>query len=453
MLIDTHAHLFYPDFINDLDEVIDRARGKNIGAIIVPATNLASCEQVVKLCEKYDIVYGAVGIHPHDTAEWDESYIVNIEEFAKERKIVAIGEIGLDYYYDFSPKDKQISAFRSQLDLAADINLPVIVHNRMSDDDTLEILSSYCGKGLKGHLHCYNAPLEHAIKYISMGYYISFTGNITFKKADDLRHILRSVSIDNLLLETDSPFMTPAPHRGKRNEPSNVMLVAEKIAEIKGMAMQEVIDRTSYNAFRLYGINGGEGGKYTYKLYDALYINITNRCNANCVFCSRKTDPSIKDYDLGLKKSEEPDSSVYINEIGDPAQYKEIVFCGYGEPTIRWDVVKEIAAYVKQEGGRTRLNTNGHGSYINKKNIASEMKGLIDEVSVSLNTISRSQYAELMGIDQEMFDVMIEFTKQVRDSGIEVTMTIVDLPEVDAEKAKKFTEEEMKVKFRVRSYF
>lgn len=453
MITDTHAHLFYPDYNGDIDEVIERAREKGIGAIIVPATNLASCEQVVRLCEKYEMIYGAVGIHPHDTSEWDESYLINIEEFAKNRKIVAIGEIGLDYYYDFSPKEKQMAAFNAQLALAADLSLPAIVHNRLSDDDVLNIISGYCGKGLKVHLHCFNASLDHAVKYISMGHYISFTGNITFKKADDLREIARNISLDNLLLETDSPFMTPVPFRGKRNEPANVTIIADKLAEIKGISVEEILERTSYNVFKLYGIGSHTGSKLTYRLYDALYINITNRCNANCIFCSRKDDPVIKDYDLGMKKSEEPGAAEYIKEIGDPKNYKEIVFCGYGEPTIRWDIVKEIASFVKRNGGNTRLNTNGHGSYINKRNIVPEMKGLIDEVSVSLNTYSRTQYAELMGISEDMFNVMTDFTERVRDAGIKVTMTIVDLSDVDAEKARKFAEEDMKVHFRVRSYF
>ncbi len=453
MLIDTHAHLFYPNFNEDLDQVVDRAKAAGIGAIIVPATNLASCEQVINLCDKYDIVYGAVGIHPHDTSEWDEAYIISLEEFAKHKKVVAIGEIGLDYYYDFSPKEKQISAFRAQLDLASSINLPAIIHNRLSDDDTMDIILSYCGTGLKVHLHCYNASLEHAVRYISMGHYISFTGNITFKKADDIRELVKNLNIDHLLLETDSPFMTPVPMRGERNEPANVKLVAEKIAEIKGMTYEEVCSRTSYNVFKLYGIGSESKSSLTYPLHDSLYINITNRCNADCVFCSRKDEAVINGYDLKLQKSDEPQASEYIKLIGDPKKYKEIVFCGYGESTIRWEVVLEISKYVKANGGKTRLNTNGHGSYINKRNIVSDMPGFIDEVSVSLNTYSRTQYAELMRIDEKMFDEMISFSRTVKESGIPVTMTVVDMPDIDIENARKLAVEELGVSFRIRSYF
>ncbi|MGB5893434.1 MAG: TatD family hydrolase [Ignavibacteriaceae bacterium] len=453
MFIDTHSHLFYPNFEDDLDEVIQRARDSGVDFILVPATDLATAKEVINLTEKYDMIYGAVGIHPHETKDWDPSLLNEIESLASHKKIVAVGEIGLDYYYDYSPKEKQIEAFKSQIDLALKLNLPIIVHNRDSDEDMMEIINSYCGSGLKAQFHCFNGSLKDAKELMHMGYMISFTGNITFKKADELREVLKNIRIDQLLLETDSPFLTPIPFRGKRNEPAYVKYIAEQVAEAHELSIEEVGRISSFNTFRIFGIGSKIQTSFTYKIGNSLYVNVTNRCYSHCSFCRRKIDPVLKGYNLGMERSEEPDAGFYIEEIGDPTKYDEIVFCGYGEPTIRWNVVKEIAKSVKGKGGKTRLNTNGHGSHINKRNITPECSGLIDEVSISLNTFNPKQYAELMGIESRMFNEMINFAKQAKDYVEKVTMTIVSIDKLDIERARKTVEEKIGAEFRVRPYF
>ena len=452
MFIDTHAHLFYPNFEGELDEIISRAKENAIDYILVPATDIKTSEQVIDLTEKYEIVYGAVGVHPHDTKNWNSSFIPKIEKLAKNKKIVAIGEIGLDYYYDFSPKEKQIEAFKAQIDLALKLDLPVIIHNRDSDEDIMEIIRSYCGSGLKGQFHCFNGSLQDAMELVGMNFMISFTGNITFKKADTLRKILSSIQIDNLLLETDSPFMTPVPFRGQRNEPAYVKLVADKIAEVQDLTINDIANATSLNAFKLFGIGNMPGLTYTYKIKDSLYINVTNRCNADCVFCKRKDDATVKGYNLKMSKSQEPNAEVYIKEIGDPTVYDEIVFCGFGEPTIRWDVVKEVAKYVKSKGGKTRLDTDGHGNVINKRDITPEFKDLIDTVSISLNSTDKEQYAKLMRVDPGLHQEMVDFAKKAKQYS-KVIMTVVDYTSVDVEQARKFVEEKVGVNFRERPYF
>jgi TatD DNase family protein len=453
MFVDTHAHLFYENFKDDLDEVILRAKENGVDYILVPATDLKTAEETLKLCDKYDFIYAAVGIHPHDTKNWDDSLLQQIEKLAAHPKVVAIGEIGLDYYYDFSPKTQQIKAFKSQLDLALKLELPVIIHNRDSDEDMMEIISSYCSTGLKAQFHCFNASLNDAIEYMKMSHFISFTGNITYKKSEELRNILKHIDLNHLLLETDSPFMTPVPHRGKRNEPAFVKYVADKIADVHNITTDEAAKITSLNAFRMFGIGNKPKTSFTYKLGNALYINVTNRCNADCVFCRRKEDPFLRGYNLGMAKSKEPPAEVYIKEIGDPKYYDEIVFCGYGEPTIRWDVVKQVAEYVKQNGGKTRLNTNGHGNIINKKDITPEMKNLIDVVSISFNSFSPKQYSDLMKVDENYFYQMLDFAKKAKQYVKKVVMTVVDFDEVEIEKAKKVVEDEIGAEFRVRHYF
>ena len=312
MFIDTHSHLFYPNFEDDLDDVIQRAKDSGVDFILVPATDLATAKEVINLTEKYDMIYGAVGIHPHDTKDWDPSLLNEIENLTSHKKIVAIGEIGLDYFYDYSPKEKQIEAFKSQIDLALKLDLPIIVHNRDSDEDMMEIINSYCGSGLKAQFHCFNGSLNDAKELMHMGYMISFTGNITFKKADELREVLKNVRIDQILLETDSPFLTPVPFRGKRNEPAYVKYIAEQVAEAHGLSIEEVGRITSFNAFRMFGIGSKIKTSFTYKIGNALYVNITNRCDSHCSFCRRKNDPVLRGYNLGMERSEEPDSEFLV---------------------------------------------------------------------------------------------------------------------------------------------
>jgi TatD DNase family protein len=452
MFIDTHAHLFYPNFENDADEIINRAKSEGIDYIIVPATDIKTAYQTIELCDKYDFVYGAVGVHPHDTKGWEPSLLTEIKKLSGHKKIVAIGEIGLDYYYDFSPKEKQIEAFKSQIELAIDLKLPIVIHNRESDEDMLKIITEYCGSGLKAQFHCYSSPLKYANEYIRMGHFVSFTGNITFKKADELRDVLSKISLEHIMLETDSPFMTPVPHRGKRNEPSYVKLIAEKIAEVHNLAVEDIARVTSYNVFRMFGIGSKPGTSFTYKIKNSLYINITNRCNADCVFCNRKGEAVRGGYNLKMSKEMEPAAEVYINEIDDPQKYDEIVFCGYGEPTIRWAIVKQVAAFVKENGGKTRLNTNGHGNYINHKNITPEMKNLIDVVSVSLNTYDADEYSKIMQVEKNLFNEALNFVRSSKEFVDKVIISMVDYNNVDYEKVRDLAQT-IGAEFRVREYY
>ena len=208
MFIDTHSHLFYPNFAEDIDEVIERAKSSGVDYIIVPATDIETAKQTLALADKYEMVYAEVGIHPHETKDWKNEDLKIIEDLARHKKVVAIGEIGLDYYYDFSPKEKQIEAFRSQIELALKLDLPIVVHNRESDEDVMRIVKEYCNSGLRGQFHCFNGSLSDARDLIRMKYLVSFVGNITFKKADSLREIVSNIRLHHIMLETDSPFMT-----------------------------------------------------------------------------------------------------------------------------------------------------------------------------------------------------------------------------------------------------
>jgi TatD DNase family protein len=452
MFIDTHAHLFYPNFNNEVDQVIERAKLAGVEYMIVPGTDYATSAAAVELAEKYDCIFASVGVHPHDTKDWNDSLIEKLENLAKNKKVVAIGEIGLDYYYDFSPRDIQIKAFEAQIELALKLKLPIIVHNREANNDVMSLARKYKDLGLRAQFHCFAGSVEDARELVEMHHFLSFPGNVTFKNTDAVRKVVSRIALENLLLETDSPFMTPVPHRGKRNEPAYIKLVAEKIAEIHNVTMDNVGRTTSYNAHKLFGIGEKPALSFTYQIGQSLYVNVTNRCNADCIFCDRKGEAVITGYNLKMKKSEEPEAEIYIKEIGDPKNYKEIVFCGYGEPTIRWEVVKQIAKYVKDNGGKTRMNSDGHGNFINKRDITPELKDLIDTVSISLNSTDPEQYAKLMRVDPTMHGEMLDFARKAKNF-THVVLSIVGLSEVDKEAAKKFVTEEVGVDFREREYF
>lgn len=453
MYIDTHAHLYYPNFVDDLDSVVENAKSAGVDYIIVPATDLASSASVIQLINKYDSIYGAIGVHPHDSREWKSEYLNFFKDkILSNNKIVAVGEIGLDYYYDFSPKEMQIKAFRDQIELAIELGKPVIVHNRDSDDDVLNIISEYSKHGLKAQLHCFSANEDHISEYVKNGHFISFTGNITFKKLESMRTLASKVPLEHLLLETDSPFMSPIPHRGKRNEPAYINLIASELAKIHGLTVEDIGRITNMNSYKLFNIGNVPKTSFTYKIRNSLYINVTNRCNADCIFCERKNAPFIFGYNLKMSLKEEPNAEKYIELIDDPKLYDEIVFCGYGEPSIRWEVVKQVANYVKSKGGKTRINTNGHGNIINKRDITSEMEGIIDTISISLNAVNCEEYSRLMRVSETHYDEMLSFAKSAKNYVQNVVLSMVDLPGADLSKGREIAESNG-VEFRVRDYF
>lgn len=261
-LVDTHCHLDFELFKLDLPRVVDTARRAGICAIINPAINLESSHQIVSLAEKLDFVYAAVGVHPNDALEWNQDTRRQLAELAKHPKVVAVGEIGLDYYRDYAPQDLQRRIFEEQLSLAAELGLPVIIHNREATDDVLDILAGYQATLKKttpalaekpGVMHSFSADTAAAQRAMDIQFRIGITGPVTFKNAHRLQQVVRDVPLQNLLIETDAPFLTPHPHRGERNEPAYVAFVAEKIAELKALTMTEIAKTTTQNADRLFG--------------------------------------------------------------------------------------------------------------------------------------------------------------------------------------------------------
>jgi TatD DNase family protein len=289
-----------------------------------------------------------------------------------------------------------------------------------------------------------------------MGFYISFSGSVTFKKSDELRTVAKTIPADRLFVETDCPFLAPVPKRGKRNEPSYVNHVAQQIAEIRGLTVEDLARTAALNFFELFGIGAeAKTGTVSYQIRNSLYLNLTTRCTADCSFCTRLTRPVVQGYNLQLDR--EPTTEEVWKSVGDCTKYDEIVFCGYGEPTLRLDVVKEVAKKIKAAGGRVRLNTNGHGNAINKRNILPELKGLVDAISISLNADTPEAYDEIVrplpGLREGLYDKVKEFIEESKKYIPKVQATIVTHQDgVDETKCEDMACNEFNIDYRSRRH-
>lgn len=254
MLFDTHTHLDAAQFDGDREEVIARAVEHGVTRMINVGFNRETIPSTMKLAETYDFIYAAVGWHPQDAITMKDGDLEWIAELCGHKKVVAIGEIGLDYYWDTSPKDVQHAVFRKQIGLARSLNMPIVIHNRDAHEDVIRILREEKASEVGGVMHSFSGSWETAKMCLDLGFHISFGGPITFKNAKQPKEVLKQVPNDRLLIETDSPYLTPHPFRGKRNESAHVRLVAEMAAELKGISLEELAEITTKNGLELFGI-------------------------------------------------------------------------------------------------------------------------------------------------------------------------------------------------------
>ncbi|HEJ6784616.1 TPA: TatD family hydrolase [Staphylococcus aureus] len=256
MLIDTHVHLNDEQYDDDLSEVIKRAREAGVDRMFVVGFNKSTIERAMKLIDEYDFLYGIIGWHPVDAIDFTEEHLEWIESLAQHPKVIGIGEMGLDYHWDKSPADVQKEVFRKQIALAKRLKLPIIIHNREATQDCIDILLEEHAEEVGGIMHSFSGSPEIAdIVTNKLNFYISLGGPVTFKNAKQPKEVAKHVSMERLLVETDAPYLSPHPYRGKRNEPARVTLVAEQIAELKGLSYEEVCEQTTKNAEKLFNLN------------------------------------------------------------------------------------------------------------------------------------------------------------------------------------------------------
>ncbi len=253
MIFDTHAHYDDEQFDSDRAELLGSMADNGVGMIVNVSASYASCERVADMAQEYPFMYAAVGIHPDAVGDLDEESFARMKELFKRDKVVAVGEIGLDYYWDHESHDVQKRWFIRQLDLARELQLPVLIHSREAAADTMDVMKEH-GRGLKGVIHCYSYSKEMAREYVKMGYYIGVGGVVTFKNARKLKETVEEIPLESIVLETDCPYLAPVPYRGKRNNSAYIKYIAEEVARIKGISPEEVILQTEENARELYGI-------------------------------------------------------------------------------------------------------------------------------------------------------------------------------------------------------
>jgi TatD DNase family protein len=452
MYFDTHAHLDLSPLCDAEDDVVRRAREAGVTHIVTIGIDPESDERAIEIAHRHGGVYAAVGLHPHDASGCSEDLLARLDRLSRCDKVVAIGETGLDFFRDRSPRDAQRAAFREQVRLARKRNLPVVVHDRDAHEEILSILSEEKASEVGGIIHCFSGDLAMARRAIGMNFLVSLPGAITYKGTETQTEAVRRLPLEKLLIETDSPFLAPVPYRGKTNEPAYVPFVAKRIAEIKRLSVKDVARVTTRNAKQIFRIPVDEEIRIAYTIRNSLYLNITNRCTNVCTFCAKRGDFHVKGHFLKLPG--EPGVEQVIAEVGDPAAHDEVVFCGFGEPLLRLPEVKEIAALLKAKGARIRVNTDGLANLVHGRNVLPELASLVDALSVSLNAPDAETYARICPnrYGEASFPALLEFLREAPKFVPSVTATAVALPGLDHGAVRRLAESIEGVTFRLRDY-
>lgn len=447
-MIDSHVHLNLRDFDKDRDAVIERALEAGVTAMVNIGFDLDSSRASLDLASRYRCIYGAAGVHPHDATSYTDEVERELEALFEHSRMIAVGETGLDYYRDLSPRDVQMRVFKRQLALARRLGKPVIIHCRDAFDDVVEVLEEEGGH--RGIFHAFSGDTTMARRVLELGFRLGIGGVATFKNSN-LREVLAAIPPESIVLETDCPWLAPVPFRGKRNEPAHLQYVLPVVAAAQGVSPDDIVRTTSRTFRDIMGLAGGDQAAIVYKIRDSLYINMTNRCTNRCVFCTREERPVVRGHNLGL--AVEPGAQEILAEIGDRTDFGEIVFCGYGEPTVRLQELITVATALKERGIRVRLNTNGTGNLFWKRNILPELAPVVDVVSVSLNTSDEAEYRELCrpAFGEAAFPAVVDFVRRSVAAGIDTVCTAVEYPGVDIEAAERLAVS-LGARFRARAY-
>lgn len=436
-MIDTHCHL---DLLKkeDFEETL---RDGTLEYLLTVGYDRKTVENALRISMENEKVFCAIGFHPHEADKVSLEDIEWLKRKAKENpKVRAIGETGLDFYKDYSDRKRQEEVFRWQINLARELGLPLVIHMRDAEEETIRILKEERAYEVGGIMHCFTGSYETMKKAVDLGFYISYSGILTYKNAEKVREVARKTPTSRILLETDSPFLAPQPVRGKPNKPPYIWHTARVLADLLPNTSLEDVDRmTSENAKLILNLgNNGRRETITYVINNRLYINLTNKCNLHCAFCQRERERNFMVKGYWVWVSRDPSVEEVIREIGDPKRYEEVVFCGYGEPTLRFSALKEIAKYVKSKGGKVRVDTNGLMFTFLPKERLKELKGLVDVWSVSLNAPDRETYNRVCRPAQpDAFDRVIDFIKEALREGFEVVVSAVDYPGVDMERTER----------------
>lgn len=444
-----------PDFVEDWPQTLENAREANIERIVVVGFDIESSKKAIAMAEQDERLLAGVGVHPHDASEMNDASRQELRRLARRPNVVALGETGLDFYRNLSPREKQREAFREQLLIAKELGLPVIIHDRDAHRPTSEILDEFAPRLRGGVLHCFSGDMSLAEKALHWGFYISVAGPLTYPNASSLRSVIEKVPIERIVVETDAPYLAPQQKRGKRNEPAFVRFVAEELARIKHLSMEDIERITTLNAKQLFGLPLPENGDViVYPIRNSLYINMTGSCTNECGFCTRFKSPYVKGHNLLLKRDPTSEEIISALVARNNRRFDEIVFCGLGEPFLRLEVMKQVARKAKELGHKVRVNTNGQANLIHERNVVPELKGLVDSISISINSSTAERYFDLCRprFGPGTFSSILEFIRECKKYIPEVNLTALDIDSEELEACRRLAVEELGVGFRERHY-
>ncbi|OMH40152.1 TatD family hydrolase [Desulfurobacterium indicum] len=451
-MIDTHAHLHFPQFDKDREEVIKECEQK-LAAVVTVGCNIDDSINAVNLARKHHFIYASAGIHPHDASNYSLDIKDKLREILSDDKVVAVGEAGLDFYRNLSPKEKQEEIFRLQIELSREIGKPIIIHTREASHEMSEFIKKEM-EGVKGIIHCFNGDTELLETALKNGFFISYAGPVTYPKNEALRETLKKVPSSRLLVETDSPYLSPQKKRGKRNQPTYVAYTVKTIADYLDLNFTDVDRITTVNAKRIFGLpmtKEESEPKLVYKVRNNLYINLTTKCPCNCVFCFRGKENYVLGYNLKLDR--EPIAEEYMYRIKNPGIYDEIVFCGYGEPFERFDTLIKVAKWAKKMGAKKiRVNTNGLVYLITgRENVLDEFKAVVDTFNVSLNASNPEEYYKVVrpSFGNGSFESVIKFIIDAKEKGFNVIISAVNIEGFNKEAFKSLARK-LDVDYRIR---
>lgn len=454
MIVDTHAHLTERNLREDLPGVLARAREAGVGAVITVGVDPRDSRAAVALARANPGVRATVGVHPHDAAGLTGPDLDDLADLARASEVVAWGEVGLDFYRNRSPRAEQERWFREQVVRARELSLPLVVHDREAHAETLAILRDEARGDLRGVFHCFSGDEAFAREVLALGFHLSIPGTVTYPRSEELRRVVAAAPLERVLLETDCPYLSPQPLRGKRNEPAFIVHTAREVARLRGLELEDVARITTRASRELFGVGEAEGPRLAYPIRRSLYLNVTSRCTNRCAFCAKNRSRQVKGHDLTLEREPAVEEVLAaVEAAGGAAAWDEVVFCGLGEPLLRLDAVLALARELRRRGARRiRVNTDGLASLVHGRDAAGELAGLVDAVSVSLNAPDAATYGRLCrpGVDGA-YPAVLAFLRRARECLPEVTATAVAVPGLDVEACRRVARG-LGVAFRVREY-
>lgn len=424
LFFDTHCHLHFDDFRPDLESVVGRAFDAGVRGILVPSIDLSSSVRSSSIARDFGL-WSAAGFHPNHLEEATEQAFEKLACLSLLPQAAAVGETGLDFYRDRFPRDVQSHWFQKHIGLSNDLALPLVVHSRGAEEAVLDILP--VDPGFPVVLHSWCGSGEVTSRAVKRGFFFGVTGAVTYRKSEMARN-LGLIPREMVLAETDAPFLSPTPHRGGRNEPSHTTLTAARIALEWDLSLSETFSILWENSLRAFRLAPGDRRTHlVYPMDGKLYVNITGRCNASCGFCVRNRQDGLEGYNL--RHRSEPSREAVLSALSatDPAGYDEVVFCGYGEPTMRPDLLCEAAEKAGSAGGRTRLNTNGLCLGHMTLPETEAMLGRFDRVSISLNASGAAEHARVCpGASGDGWENLMGFIRLVKKLAIPALLTAVE---------------------------